>query len=119
MSFIGRAVSELEAHSKKRFLLSAKEQTPEAILKDAEEMTAIQGRQQRAAETLIQTTTYALIVTVDLSHPDTKDTAQTVLGREEFEALKVQSTASAKESNSAYTDVASLITSFLEGHRCK
>ena len=113
------AISELEAHSKKKFLLSAKEQTPEAILKDAEEMTAIQGRQQGAAETLIQTTTYALMVTVDLSHPDTKDTTQTVLSCDEFEALKVQSTAFAKESKSAYTDVASLITSFLEGHRCK
>ena len=112
------AISDLEVHIKKKFLRSEKDQTQATVLKDAEQMTAITSLQQEAAETLLETTTYALMMSVDLSDPNAKETKQTVLSCEEFNALKAKSTAFSQETKSAYTDAASLISAFLDGHQC-
>jgi len=113
------AISDLETHMKRKFFRSEKDQSKATVLKDAEEMTAINSLQQEAAANLMETVAYALMMSVDLSDPNAKDTQQTVLSCEEFGELKAKSAAFSNETKSAYTDSASLFAAFLDGHKCK
>lgn len=113
------AIADLEAHSKERFLRSEADPTPATQVKDAERITAISSLQSEAASTLAEATTLSLLLSVDDSNPNAKDTKQTVIPCAQYSALLRESTALAQQTRSAYTDAASFFVKFLEGHRCK
>ncbi len=113
------AIADLEAHSKEQFLRSESDRTPATQVKDAERMTAISSLQSEAASTLAEATSLWLLLSVDDSNPNAKDTKQTVISCAEYPALLKESTALAKQTKSAYTESASFFVTFLGGRKCK
>lgn len=113
------AIADLEAHTKEKFLRSGADVTPAMQVRDAERMTAITSLQSEAASTLVETTTLSLLLSVDDSNPNAKDTKQTLIPCMQYPALLKESTVLAQQTKSAYTDSASLFVKFLGEHKCK
>lgn len=113
------AISDLEAHTKERFLRTEKDQSPATNVHDAERMTAISRLQNEAASTLSEVTAFSLLLSVEDDNSKAKDTKQTLLPCVQFNDLKTRSATLARQTKSAYTDVASLFITFLNGHKCK
>lgn len=113
------AIADLEAHSNEQFLRSDTDITPATQVNDAERMTAISSLQSEAASTLAEVTSLSLLLSVDDSNPNAKDTKQTVIPCAQFAALLRESTALAQQTKSAYTDSASFFVKFLSGRKCK
>lgn len=113
------AIADLEAHTKEQFLRADSDITPATQVRDAERMTAISSLQSEAASSLAEITSLSLLLSVDDSDPNAKNTKQTVIPCAQFPALLRESTALAQQTASAYTDSASLFAKFLTGHRCK
>ena len=88
-------------------------------MKDAERMTAISSLQSEAASTLAEVTYLSLLLSVDDSNPNAKDTKQTVIPCALYPSLLRESTALAHQTKSAYTDSASFFVTFLTGRKCK
>lgn len=112
------ALSDLQAHFKEQLLRSEKASTQAVLVKDAERLTTMKALQQEAADTIFQVTPFSLMLSVDLSKPDAKNTALTVLPCEEFDKLKNESADLSHSTKSAYTDAASLFVMFFESHKC-
>ena len=113
------AIADLEAHSKEQFLRTETVRTPAIQVKDAERMTAISSLQSEAASTLAEATSLWLLLSVDDSNPNSKDTKQTAIPCSDYPALLKESTALAHQTKSAYTDSASFFVTFLGGRKCK
>jgi hypothetical protein len=113
------AIADLEAHAKERFLRSESDNTQATQVKDAERMTAISSLQDEAASTLAEAASLSLLLSVDDSNPNAKDTKQTLIPCRLYPSLLKESTALAQQTKSAYTTSASLFVTFLSGHRCK
>jgi hypothetical protein len=113
------AIADLEAHSKEQFLRADKERTQAVLVKDAERMTAMTSLQQEAATTLAEMTSFSLLMSVDMTDPDAKDTKLTLIPCDQYEDLKAKSIALSHETKSAYTDTAGFFVTFLDGHTCK
>lgn len=113
------AIADLEAHSKEQFLRSEADRTQAAQVKDAERMTAMNSLQSEAASTLAQMTSLSLLLSVDSSDLNAKDTKQTLIPCSQYPALPRQSTALSKQTKSAYTDSAAFFVTFLERRKCK
>ena len=79
-------------------------------------MTSLQSE---AASTLAEATSLWLLLSVDDSNPDAKDTKQTVIPCAAYPTLLKESTALAQQTKSAYTDSASFFVKFLGGRKCK
>jgi len=112
------AIAHLEAHTKEQFLRGNADQTPATQVKDAERMTAIGSLQNEAASTLAEVTSLSLLLSVDDSKPNAKDTKQTVIPCAQYPSLLKESAALAHQTKSAYTDSASLFVTFLTGRKC-
>lgn len=113
------AVADLEAHSKEQFLRSEQDRTQATLVKDAERITAMTALQSEAASTLAEMTSFSLLLSVDTSNPNAKDTKQTLIPCTQYPELLKQSTVLSQQTKSAYTDSASFFVAFLGGHRCK
>jgi len=113
------AVADLEVHTKERFLRSESENTQATQVKDAERMTAISSLQDEAASTLAEAASLSLLLSVDDSNPNAKDTKQTLIPCRLYPSLLKESITLARQTKSAYTTSASLFVTFLSGHRCK
>ena len=113
------AIADLEAHSKEQFLRSEGNNTLAVQVKDAERMTAIGSLQSEAASTLAEVTSLSLLLSVDDTNPNAKDTKQTVIPCAKFPWLLKETTVLAQRAKSAYTDSASLFVTFLAGRKCK
>lgn len=113
------AIADLEAHSKEQFLRSEGDSTLATQVKDAERMTAIGSLQREAASTLAEVTSLSLLLSVDDSNPNAKDTKQTVIPCAKYPSLLKESTLLAQQTKSAYTDSASFFVTFLAGRKCK
>ncbi len=113
------AIADIEAHSKEQFLRSEADQTPATQVKDAERMTAISSLQSEAVSTLAEVTSLSLLLSVDDSKPNAKDTKQTVIPCAQYPSLLKESTALAHQTKSAYTDSASFFVTFLAGRKCR
>jgi hypothetical protein len=113
------AIADLEAHSKEQFLRAGKERTPAVLEEDAERITAMTSLQQEAATTLAEMTTFSLLMSVDMTNPDAKNTKLTLIPCEQYKDLKAKSTALSHETKSAYTDTAAFYVTSFDGHTCK
>lgn len=104
----------------KRSLLRAvgEDHTKPNIGKGAEARSAMEAKQNDAAESLMMAVTESLLLSVDLSNMQAKNTVKTVLSCDEFKDLQKESTAILGEEKSAYRNSASLVVDFLNGHEC-
>jgi hypothetical protein len=113
------AIADLEAHAKEQFLRPENDVTPATQVYDAERMTAISSLHNEAALTLAEVTSLSLILSVDNSNANAKDTKQTLIPCAQFSALLRESTALSQQTKSDYTDSASFFVKFLSGRRCR
>lgn len=91
--------------------------TPD-IGKNAEARSAMEAKQNDAAESLMMAVTESLLLSVDLSNMHAKNTVKTVLSCGEFKDLRKESAAILGGGKSAYRNGASLVVDFLNGHEC-
>ena len=82
-------------------------------------MTAIGSLQNEATSSLVELTTLSLLLSVDDSNPNAKNTRQTVIPCAKYPSLLKDSKVLARQTKSAYTDSASIFVMFLEGRKCK
>jgi hypothetical protein len=104
----------------KRSILRAvgEDHTKRDIGKSAEARSAMEAKQNDAAESLMMAVIESLLLSVDLSNMQAKNTVKTVLSCDEFQDLRKESTAIQGEEKSAYRNSASLVVDFLNGHEC-
>jgi hypothetical protein len=113
-----KAIEDLHAHIKEQFLRTS-EANQATQLKDAERISAMNALQQEAVDSLTEVTTLSLLLSVDDSDPNAKDSSQTLLSCKEFDDLNERSHTIAKSAKSGYSDTASLFATFFESHKCK
>jgi hypothetical protein len=104
----------------KRTLLRAlgQDHTTPDIGKEAEARSAMEAKQNEAAESLMMAVTQSLLLSVDLSNMHAKNTVKTILSCGEFKDLRKESIAVMGRGTSAYRNSASLVVDFLNGHEC-
>jgi hypothetical protein len=109
----------LQADTKSTILRAVgQDHTTPDIGKNAEARSAMEAKQNDAAESLMMAVTESLLLSVDLSNMHAKNTAKTVLSCGEFKDLRKESTAIMGRGTSAYRNGASLVVDFLNGHEC-
>lgn len=90
-----------------------------AKLKDAEFMAAITSSQNKAASDIAVATTFALLLSVDVSDSNAKTTEYLAMNCDEYAHLLKSNESLVRSDKSAYTQSAGLIQHALETHKCR
>lgn len=113
-------ILKLKEHTKEQFLRSAaSSQSRSTQFHDAERMASMTKVQHEAAENLLQTTSFILAKSVDMSDANAKTTPFLSLTCKEYADLVERLSIFENAEKSAYSDCGSLVRNVVNEHKCR